>query len=642
MLIVRRSPQNPLITPVRERAWESLATFNPSPVIQGNATHLYYRAVSRPDVLISPYAGVSTIGYATADVGSDRFSSRKQVIVPEQPWEMFGCEDPRATFFEGKWYVFYTALGGFPFSAENIKVAVAVGDSPDALSEKHLVTPFNAKAATLFPERINGEVVLILTAHTDYTDTHPRPTIAIARAKNIEDFWSQKFWDAWHEKLSEHALPDVRRNDSEHVEVGAAPIKTNEGWLLVYSHIQNYYDEAKRIFGIEALLLSPEDPTKVVGSTAYPFLVPEETYERYGLIPNIVFPSGAALRGDTLDVYFGGADTVCAVASLSLSDLLETMQESKRNNFLKRFAGNPILRPIPGHTWESRLVFNAAAVDLDGSVHLLYRAMGNENTSVMGYARLSDGLHVDERLAEPVYVPRASFEQKGGSPTGNSGCEDPRLTQTGDTVYLCYTAYDGVHETRGTLSTISVKDFVAHNFTWSEPKLLTPSGINDKDVCLFPEAINRKALVMHRIDPNICIDQFDSFVFDRTINKCIEIMTPRQGMWDDQKIGAAGAPHKVPGGWLLIYHGVSNDKVYRLGAALLDETGTNVISRMVAPILEPVLDWEKTGEVNNVVFSCGTIIRDDNLFVYYGGADTFIGVATVSVATLLKKLQPSL
>lgn len=641
MLIVRRSEQNPLIAPFHGRAWESLATFNPSPVIENGTTHLYYRAVSRPDVLISPYAGCSTIGYAAAEENG-KFGSRKQVIVPEQPWEMFGCEDPRATFFEGKWYVFYTALGGFPFSAENIKIAVAIGDKADVLTEKHLVTPFNAKAATLFPERINGDVVLILTAHTDYTDQHPRPTIAIARAKNIKDFWSQKYWDTWHEKLSEHALPDVRRNDSEHVEVGAAPIKTEEGWLLVYSHIQNYYDSSKRIFGIETLLLSQDDPTKVIGSTAYPFLVPQENYEQYGLVPNITFPSGAALRGNTLEVYYGGADTICASASLSLSDLLETMQESKRNSFLTRFEGNPILKPIAEHAWESRLVFNTAALDLGGSVHLLYRAMGNDNTSVLGYARLEDGFHVDERLSEPVYVPRAPFEQKGGSPTGNSGCEDPRLTVTDDTVYVCYTAYDGVHETRGTIASLPAKNFIAHNFNWSEPRPLTPNGINDKDVCLFPEAVNGKAVVMHRIDPNICIDTFDSFVFNRTINKCIEIMTPRTGMWDDQKIGAAGSPHKVEGGWLLIYHGVSSDKVYRLGAALLDETGMNVISRMVAPILEPVLNWEKNGEVNNVVFSCGTVIRDDTLFVYYGGADTYIGVATVSVSTLLKKLQPSI
>ena len=147
-----------------------------------------------------------------------------------------------------------------------------------------------------FPERINGDAVLLITAHRDATPDHPRPTIGIARSKNVSDFWNPEFWIEWHSHLQDHAFPDVCRVDSDHMEVGATPILTEQGWLFIYSHIQNYYDEHKRLFGIEALLLDRNDPLKILAKTQFPFLVPEESYERYGIVSNIVFPSGALLR----------------------------------------------------------------------------------------------------------------------------------------------------------------------------------------------------------------------------------------------------------------------------------------------------------------------------------------------------------
>ncbi len=632
MLSVFRSPKNPFISPTRTRAFEAIGTFNPSVVIDDKGIqNVFYRAMAEPDNVRTPGRGFSTIGHATSHDGIN-FTDRSQVIAPQELWEAYGCEDPRATFFEGKWYVFYTALGSFPFASEFIRVAVAIGDSPAALNERHIVTPFNAKAATLFPERIDGDAVMIVTAHTDRTDEHPVPTIAIARSKNIEDFWDPEFWKEWHEHLIDHAFPDLRRSDSDHIEVGATPILTDQGWLLIYSHIQRYYDEHARVFGIEAVLLDRNDPTKILSKTQFPFLVPEESYERYGIVSNIVFPTGAHIQGDTLTIYYGGADTVCAMATLSLSDLLSTMDEKERDSFVHREGDEPILSPIKEHEWESAGVSNAAAIDLNGSVHLIYRATDPNNYSKLGYARLDDALHVNERLPEPVYIPREPFEVHG--------TEDPRLTLLNDTVYLAYTGFDG-RIARGVLSSISQQDFLSKNFVWSRPKAITPEGINDKDMCVFPELIGGKALVMHRIDPNICVEGLDLETPNLTINSCIEIMGPRPGMWDAEKVGAAAAPIRVEEGWLFIYHAVGNDFVYRLGAALLDaETATTVIARTAAPIFSPLLPWEKEGLVRNVVFSCGIVLRDDTLFIYYGGADTAIGVATLSKKKLLARLLP--
>ncbi|MDP1689672.1 MAG: hypothetical protein Q8L52_00465 [bacterium] len=644
MFVIRRSTHNPLIAPQRERPWESLATYNPSAVLTSDGVRLYYRALGSPDAL-GTHPNLSTVGMAFAEDGT-HFHSRRQVLVPQEPWDTFGCEDPRVTFFEGRWYCFYTALGGYPFGPDNIKVALAIGDTPGHFTERHLLTPFNAKAATLFPERVAGDIVLLLTAHTDWTSEHPRPTIALARAKRIEDFFDPEYWQKWHEHLADHALPEMRRNDDDHVEVGASPILTEKGWLIIYSYIQNYYDEGKRIFSIEAALLSRDNPQKLISRTES-ILVPQEFYEEYGLVPNIVFPTSTTLRSSTspgtsdqmLDIWYGAADTVCAKASVKLQDLLRALDPERPARTFIRSAQNPILA-ARGDGFESRDVFNPAAIDLDDSVYILYRAMDKANTSTIGLAISKNGVTIDERLDKPVYVPRAEFEQKRGSSTGNSGCEDPRIVRIGDMLYMTYTAYDGVHSPLGAVSSISVDDFLARQWQkWSMPFLLTPDGVDDKDLALLPEKIDGNYLLYHRVNNQICADLLPDLASGKRVSRCIEIMAPRQGMWDGAKIGSAAPPIKAGTNWLMIYHGVSRHGTYRLGAALLDATATSVLARTADPIFEPVETYEKGGEIANVVFSCGAVVRGDAVFLYYGAADRVIGVAIASLAHMLDALS---
>lgn len=636
MYVIRRSKNNPLISPIADKQWEARGTFNPTVVKKGNITHMLYRALGKPDALMTP-AGISTIGKALS-LDGEKFQNRRQFIAPEEPWEKFGCEDPRVTFFEGKYYIFYTALGGQPFGPGNIKVAVAVSKDLESVDERHLVTPFNAKAMTLFPERINGKITVILTAHTDEPPAH----IAIAQCDKIEELWDLSFWEKWHAELDEHIINPLRF-DHDHVEVGATPVRTKEGWLLFYSYIQNYFGGGERVFGIEALLLDRNDPHQIIGRTKGPMMVPEEIYEKYGIVPDIVFPTGAILEKNRLDIYYGAADTVCAKASLNLPDFLPALIPEQRVELVIRAKENPILSPIENHAWEKRAVFNPAILDLDGTVHILYRAMGENNTSVVGYAASKNGIKITKRNPEPIYVPREDFEQKKGSPDGNSGCEDPRVTVIDDTIYMTYTAYDGVRPTRVALTSISCKDFLAGNFDkWSKPQLTTPENINDKDTCLMPEKIGGQYMLLHRIDPQICADFLDTLDFKKSrLTRCIEIMGPRPGMWDSVKIGIAGPPIKTDAGWLLIYHGVSKTSTYRLGAVLLDlHNPSIVLSRTVDTIFEPLEEYERVGQVRNAVFSCGAALRGDTLFIYYGGADTVVGVAKASIKKLLKILLP--
>jgi predicted GH43/DUF377 family glycosyl hydrolase len=618
--------------------WCAEAAFNPSPTTYRGDLHLLYRAAAHPAYYQGhPDVELSTIGVATSSDGTS-FEPGRQLIIPTEPWDMFGCEDPRVTKLGDTYYIFYTALGGYPFGPDNIKVAVATTKDLETINEKHLVTPFNAKAMALFPERVGGKLRAILTVNSD----RPPSSIAIAEFDSPEDMWSQHFWEQWYNELDSHTL-DLKRSDTDHIEVGAPPIWTKDGWVLLYSHIQNYFSDQK-VFGIEAALLDLHDPTKVLSRTIFPFMVPETSYERYGRLPNIIFPSGATRHGDRLTVYYGSTDTECCRATLSFSSLLESLSpDGQIKQHAERAPENPILEPVGRHPWESAHVLNPAAVELGNQIYILYRAVGGDNTSVVGLARSEDGIHINERLPEPIYTPRAPFEQKHGSPTDNSGCEDARVVRIGDRLYVTYTAYDSISAPQVAESSISVTDFLARRFDrWMIPQLVTPDGVDDKDACLFPEKINGQYMVLHRISGHVCADFVGSLDFrNQKLNRCIQIFGPRHGMWDSEKVGIAGPPIKTAAGWVLFYHGITTANEYCLGAVLLDRKNPlQLLGRTSQPIMTPIETWEREGWIGNVIFPCGQVVRNNQVFLYYGGADHAVGVATLNLDDLVSSLRP--
>lgn len=631
MLIVKRSPENPILTPYKGNRWEAEAAFNPSVVKKGKAVHIVYRAVSARQKKSGVELEFSSIGHAVSRDGV-HVTERMQLIKPEKEWEKFGCEDPRVTGFEGKYFIFYTALSKFPFSANGIKIGLAITEDFKRL-EKHPVTPFNAKAMALFPERINGKIAALLTVHTDA----PPAKICLALFDKVEDIWSPAYWHAWYATLDSHVV-EIERNENDHIEFGTPPLKTKNGWLIFYSYIYNYFSPPP-IFGVQAALLDLKNPRKVVGEVKRPFLVPEEEYELYGKVPNIVFPSGALLTKRSVSLYYGAADTTSCLVTFPLKILLEQLIFVKRRQLI-RFEGNPILEPIRDHDWESKAVFNPGAFHEKGKVHLLYRALSEDNTSVIGYAASGDGLHIRERLPMPVYIPRESFEKKV-TPSGNSGCEDPRLTKLGGTIYMCYTAFDGKGPPRVALTSIAVKDFLSKKWNWARPILISPPGADDKDTALFPKKIKGKYVFLHRLGINIWIDYVDDLTFknEKYLGGKV-LISPRETAWDSKRIGIAGPPIETKKGWLLLYHGISRRSAhYSVRAALLDlKNPEKVLYRTHDPILEPKMNYEKEGIVPNVVFPCGTAVIGKELYVYYGAADKVIGVAHIPLKELLNSL----
>jgi len=632
MFTVKRSEHNPILSPKREHPWEAYAAFNWSPVKVGKETVVVYRAVSERELLEEPKIHRSVIGRATLQ-GSSHVTDRMPFITPEADFEKYGCEDPRVTKIDDTYYTFYTALSEYPFSANGIRVAVALSKDMKTVTERHLVTPFNAKAMALFPDKINGKYAAILTFHTDLPGTN----IALALFNKIEDIWSESYWKEWYEHRGEHVI-DLHRGGDDQVEVGAAPIKTEEGWLLVYSHANNYFSSPDHKFGIEAVLLDKKNPMRIVGRTKGAFMAPEEYYEQTGMVPNIVFPSGVLMKGKNLEIFYGGTDTHGCIAYVKLADLLQSMLPNAPK-LVTRFPGNPIITPRQGVAFEAHGTFNPAAIDLKNTIHILYRCMSDDDTSTVGLACSKDGFVIDTRENTPIYIPRADFETK--KHPGNSGCEDPRIMEIGENLIMTYTAYDG-GVPKVAITTIKKTDFLKRSWDkWSMPEIITPPEVDNKDACIIPERTPQGYVFLHRVSESICADILSSLDFKKEkVTRCIELIRPRRGMWDGRKVGIAGPALRTSKGWLLFYHGVSDTGTYRVGAALLDlKDPTHVLARTATPLLEPVEDYEMKGVVPKVVFPCGVVRRKDLIYLYYGGADQVVGVATLSQKTLLKILS---
>jgi len=330
----------------------------------------------------------------------------------------------------------------------------------------------------------------------------------------------------------------------------------------------------------------------------------------------------------------------------------------RRDLSLARIVHNPILRPGK-HSWRASAVFNPAAVVLNDRTHLVYRSVGSDGISRLGYASSPNGLIFDEQLPFPIYAstnPRNVPEKaKRYSPvmypSGGSwgGCEDPRIVAIGGRVYMTFNMFDGWDFIRVACMSISIEDFVAkqfHNLT--VPTLLSKPGQRHKNWALFPEKINGKFAILHSISPKIEIEYRDSIEDVGTHEPHIESwegarsdVKVREGYWDNHVRSAGPPPLKTPRGWLLFYH--ANDELeshrYKLGAMLLDlDDPTKVLYRSSHPILEPDQDYENDGKPG-IVYACGATIQNDMLYVYYGGADKVVCVAFAPLEAFLTALM---
>lgn len=287
----------------------------------------------------------------------------------------------------------------------------------------------------------------------------------------------------------------------------------------------------------------------------------------------------------------------------------------------------PVLTPNANNAWEAVNVFNPSVVVHNGLFHMHYRAQGYDYVSRVGYAVSTDGVHWN-RLQEPVFSPSGDNDARG--------VEDPRVTELEGRFYMAYTAFDreSPFPDTGTVPTgITPMYAVSDNLiTWER---LGPvvEGEDNKDHALFPAKVGGRYVTFHRRPPSVWLAFSDDMVHwgDHT-----EIIRPRPGLWDGKRVGAGGPPIETDKGWLVLYHGYNDAHIYCMGVALLDKDDpTKVLKRPEASVLEPQTAWELRGDVPNVVFGCANPVVDGTVYLYYGGADRVVGLATANLDELL-------
>ena len=328
----------------------------------------------------------------------------------------------------------------------------------------------------------------------------------------------------------------------------------------------------------------------------------------------------------------------------------EEIKEDKPKKILKRFVGNPIIHPARNMYWESTATFNPTAFINDGKVHVIYRAVGVNDISTLGYAGSKDGYNFSERTFQPIFIHKNYSIEKGeplfySSGGGwNGGAEDPRITKIDDILYLTYTAFNGWGSVRIGLTSISLEDFLNKKWNWKKPVLISPPGEVNKNWVIFPEKIAGKYAILHSFYPKILIEYFDSLdELDgkRFIKSNNTRPVDKSRNWDSWFRGVGPAPIKTKYGWLIIYHAMdhNNPDRYRMGALILDlKDPTKVLFRSKEPIMEPDAFYENEGHKWGVIYSCGAIVKNGELFIYYGGADMVSCVATANLNLFLKEL----
>ena len=331
-----------------------------------------------------------------------------------------------------------------------------------------------------------------------------------------------------------------------------------------------------------------------------------------------------------------------------------SFKKEKTSLIFKKEPENPIIKPLKEHHWEAWQTFNPGVILLNDVVHFLYRAIGEDGISRLGYAASKDGFCIDERLPYPVYEHKTKNNHfsyfnfysflSGGS---FGGAEDPRIVQVEneDVLYMTYTACQN-GEIRVALTSIKVDDFLNKKWHWKSPIFISPPGEVHKNWVIFPEKIKGKYAILHSLNPEVLIAYVDDLEFKT--NTCIRSYyggEPRKGCWDKWVRGAGTVPLKTKYGWLLFYHAMDDDwSKYKVGAMILDYNNPGkIICRSKEPILVPDRDYENYGFKSGVVYASGAVVKKENILLYYGGADSYVCVAYANfnefVENLIKKSQ---
>ena len=294
-----------------------------------------------------------------------------------------------------------------------------------------------------------------------------------------------------------------------------------------------------------------------------------------------------------------------------------------------KYKKNPIITPDCKLSHEKECTYNPCAIVHNEKIYLIYRAEGQYGNYISNLclATSEDGYNFTKYKKNPIIKPTKPEEKRG--------CEDPRISKIGDTFYLTYTAYESCDKKKGykiSLSLATSKDLIH----WKKHGII----LNDiKSGCIYPEKIDNEYL-MFIGDSNIWIARSKNLK-DWKLDK-IPFLKPRKNFFDSKLVEVGPPLIKIKDKLIMIYNSANNDLIYSPSFLVLDKKNpTKIIYRHSKPILVPDEQFELFGKVNNVIFAEGLVKFKKIYFLYYGGADKCIGVATITQNEIEKNFLPT-
>lgn len=340
--MIKIKKEGVILSPTR-RAFENKSVYNPGIFQDGQNVHLIYRALNKKFI--------SCLGYAKLK-GPLRVVERwkKPFLAPQFQYEKFGVEDARIVKIKNTFYLTYLAHDG-----KNALVAYCYGKDLFNLKKGGIISPqisydvagklfgysklkdkyyfFKSyykdtvhrsvklwdKDAFLFPEKIKRKYALIHRI---------LPDIQVIYFNKFSQLKDQNYWKDYIKKLSQYVVLENKHwFESRNVGGGCPPIKTKAGWLLIYHGVEPM--NKGRVYHAGAALLHKKDPTKVIARLPHPLFSPDKKWEKEGHVHDVVFPTGTAIFGNDLYIYYGASDKYVAVASVNLNSLLRELMRYK-------------------------------------------------------------------------------------------------------------------------------------------------------------------------------------------------------------------------------------------------------------------------------------------------------------------------
>ncbi|MCX6270929.1 MAG: pesticidal protein Cry7Aa [Bacteroidetes bacterium] len=329
--------------------FENDGVLNPAVIREGKNVHMFYRAVRK--------GNFSSIGYCRLD-GPLKIAERweKPIMIPEYDYESQGVEDPRIVKIQDLYYLTYTAYDG-----TNARGALATSKDLKHFHKQGIIVPMTTyaefanivkstgrvnenyynnhkfyyheadseetsllwdKDVTFFPRKINGKLIFLQRI---------RPGIQLVSINSIKEL-TNEFWHEYFNNFQDHIVLDpMYDHESSYVGSGCPPIETEHGWLLIY-HGAEETDKGLVYSACAAALLDLNEPAKEISRLPYALFFPEFEWELKGEVNNVVFPTGTALFGDTLYIYYGAADSKIACASVNLPALIAELLSNISKN----------------------------------------------------------------------------------------------------------------------------------------------------------------------------------------------------------------------------------------------------------------------------------------------------------------------